>query len=152
MIHENQVGFIKGRFIGENTRQLYDIMHHLEERNSKGLLLLVDFEKAFDSISWKFIDKVLSFLNFGMIFRNYIKCLNNDFKLCVIQHGFFSSFLCPPLKKEGHIALHMSVGMSVGRSVGRYVGMSVGMSVALNLVQLITQEGFALEASNLVGR
>ena len=24
----------------------------------------------------------------------------------------------PPLKKEGHIALHMSVGMSVGRYVG----------------------------------
>ena len=46
----------------------------------------------------------------------------------------------PPLKKEGHIALHLSVGMSVG------------MSVALNLVQLITQEGFAPEASNLVGR
>ena len=43
--------------------------------------------------------------------------------------------IMPPLKKEGHIALHMSVGMSV----------------ALNLVQLITQEGFALEASNLVG-
>ena len=35
--------------------------------------------------------------------------------------------LCPPLKKEGHIALHLSVGMSVF------------MSVALNLVQLITQ-------------
>ena len=50
----------------------------------------------------------------------------------------------PPLKKEGHIALHMSVGMSVGRSVG--------MSVSLNLVQLITQERFAPEASNLVGR
>ena len=28
----------------------------------------------------------------------------------------------------------------------------VGMSVSLNLVQLITQEGFAPEASNLVGR
>ena len=96
MIHENQVGFIKGRFIGENTRQLYDNMHHLqlEERNSKGPLLLVDFEKAFDSISRKFIDNVLSFLNFGIIFKNYIKCKNNDFKLCVtIQHGFFSSFL-----------------------------------------------------------
>ena len=45
----------------------------------------------------------------------------------------------PPLKKEGHIALHMSVGMSVD------------MSVSLNLVQLITQERFAPEASNLVG-
>ena len=45
-------------------------------------------------------------------------------------------FLCAPSKKEGHIALHMSVGMSV----------------SLNLVQLITQERFAPEASNLVGR
>ena len=25
-----------------------------------------------------------------------------------------SQFLCPPLKKEGHIALHMSVGQYVG--------------------------------------
>ena len=32
------------------------------------------------------------------------------------------------------------------------VGPSVGMSVSLNLVQLVTQEGFAQEASNLVGR
>ena len=40
----------------------------------------------------------------------------------------------------------------VGQSVGLYVGRSVGMSVALNLVQLITQERFAPEALNLVGR
>ena len=36
--------------------------------------------------------------------------------------------------------------------VGRYVGRWVGMSVSLNLVQLITQESFAPEASKLVGR
>ena len=40
----------------------------------------------------------------------------------------------------------------VGQCVGRYVGRSVGMAVSLNLVQLITQERFAQEASNLVGR
>ena len=58
----------------------------------------------------------------------------------------YTSLLCPPppSKKEGHIALHMSVGMSVG--------LSVVMSVSLNLVQLITQERFAPEAPNLVGR
>ena len=32
------------------------------------------------------------------------------------------------------------------------VGLYVGMSVSLNLVQLITQERFAPEASNLVDR
>ena len=50
----------------------------------------------------------------------------------------------PPFEKGGHIALHLSVGWSVG--------LYVGMSVSLNLVQLITQERFAPEASNLVGR
>ena len=43
---------MKDRFMGENTRLLYDLMHYLEENNMDGLLLLVDFEKAFDSIEW----------------------------------------------------------------------------------------------------
>jgi hypothetical protein len=30
-----------------------------------GLLLLVDFEKAFDSIEWKFLQKALNSFNFG---------------------------------------------------------------------------------------
>ena len=50
----------------------------------------------------------------------------------------------PPFEKGGEYSLHMSVGMSVGRYVG--------MSVALNLVQLITQERFAPDASIVVGR
>lgn len=61
IIHENQKGFLAGRYIGENSRLLYDIMHYCKEYNNPGLILLVDFEKAFDSISWKFIYKVLHF-------------------------------------------------------------------------------------------
>ena len=53
----------------------------------------------------------------------------------------------PPLEK-GRAYCFAPVGRLVGRSVGLYVG----MSVSLNLVQLITQERFAPEASNLVGR
>ena len=52
----------------------------------------------------------------------------------------------PPFEKGGAYCF-----VPVGRYVCRYVGMYVGMSVALNLVQLITQERFAPEASNLVG-
>ena len=54
----------------------------------------------------------------------------------------FILFMPPPspFEKGGHIALHMSVGPSVG------------MLVSLNLVQLIIQEHFSPEASNLVGR
>ena len=54
IISKDQTGFIKGRYIGENTRLIYDIMQYTETHNIPGLLVLVDFEKAFDSLSWSF--------------------------------------------------------------------------------------------------
>ena len=54
----------------------------------------------------------------------YLKTLMNDLSSIACSILFMS-----PSKKEGHIALHMSVGRSV----------------SLNLVQLMTQERFALE-------
>ena len=51
LISDTQCGFMKGRFIGENTRFIYDLMYYVESKNIPGLLVLIDFEKAFDSIS-----------------------------------------------------------------------------------------------------
>ncbi|WP_419595708.1 reverse transcriptase domain-containing protein, partial [Thiolapillus sp.] len=59
IIHSDQTGFVSGRCISENTRLLYDVIHYTEKRNVSGLLLLIDFEKAFDSVSWSFIKKTL---------------------------------------------------------------------------------------------
>ena len=57
IINECQKGFLPGRYIGENIRLLYDVLVHTENSKIPGLLLLVDFEKAFDSIAWSFIKK-----------------------------------------------------------------------------------------------
>ena len=65
LIHENQKGFMSGRFIGENIRLLYDLLLYTDINDIPGLLLLIDFEKAFDSISHDFIRKVLHFFKFG---------------------------------------------------------------------------------------
>ena len=43
-------GFRAGRYIRQNTTLLYDIMHITEKRHIPGLLLVVDFEKALDSM------------------------------------------------------------------------------------------------------
>ena len=59
LIHENQKGFLKGRYIGENTRLIYDVLHFTKDKNIPGILLMIDFEKAFDSVSWKFMYKTL---------------------------------------------------------------------------------------------
>ena len=90
LISKSQTGFISGRFIGENTRLVYDIMHCVEKNNSQGLLMLVDFQKAFDSVSWNFLSNVFNFYKFGTSFCKWISVFNKNIKGSVIQSGFLS--------------------------------------------------------------
>ena len=46
------LGFLEGRSIKECTRIIYDIITKSSQQNIDGLLLLIDFEKAFDSIEF----------------------------------------------------------------------------------------------------
>ena len=73
LISEDQTGFISGRYIGENTRLIYDSLHITDELDIPGILLIVDFEKAFDPISCKFINHTLNFFNFGDSIKRWIK-------------------------------------------------------------------------------
>jgi exonuclease III len=90
IISDTQSGFMKGRYIGENTRFIYDLMSYTESKNIPGLLVLVDFEKAFDSVSWCFMYKVLNYFGFGKTFIEWIKILNTNFKASVLQYGHLS--------------------------------------------------------------
>ena len=55
LIHCNQTGFIKGRCIGENVRIVLDTISYCNRKNIPGPLLFIDFENAFDSLSWNFL-------------------------------------------------------------------------------------------------
>ena len=92
LISNTQSGFLTDRFIGENTRLVYNIMSYTEEMRIDGLLMLIDFEKAFDSISWRFLNKVLKFFNFGDTIRKWISILNYDITATVTQCGHLSKF------------------------------------------------------------
>jgi hypothetical protein len=41
------------------------LIDKLEEDDIPGLLLLIDFEKAFDTVEWSFIEQTLQFYGFG---------------------------------------------------------------------------------------
>ena len=67
-------------------------MHYTEENNIPGLLLLIDFEKAFDSISWKFINKTLKFFKFGISVQKWISTFQYGISSAVNQGGNLSNF------------------------------------------------------------
>ena len=94
LIDKAQTGFIQGRFIGEGTRLIYDLMNYTEQRDIDELLMLIDFEKALDSISWKFLYEVLNRLGFGPDFIKWIKLFNSNIKATVLQSGFLSESDC----------------------------------------------------------
>ena len=92
IINQDQKGFIKGRFIGENTRLIYDIISKLDSSQTNGLLMLLDFEKAFDSVEWSFIEYTLLNFNLGNTFLKWFTILYKDSESCVINNGTYSEF------------------------------------------------------------
>ena len=89
-IEKSQAGFLSGRYIAESTRLIYDIMHFTEVKNIDGILLLIDFGKAFDSLSWNFMYKVLSYFGFDEQLIDWIKLFTKNIEARICQSGFLS--------------------------------------------------------------
>ena len=87
LINEDQTGFVPGRYIGDNLRLLYDIMYYLKNENLPGLLVSIDFEKAFDSIDWGFMEKVLKYFGFGCDIIKWVSAFYQDIKSSIIVNG-----------------------------------------------------------------
>ena len=92
LIHEDQTGFVQNRYIGDNLRQMYDIIAYLDEQNLPGMLLNVDFEKAFNWISWDFMFKVLKAYGFREDFVKWIVVFYKNIRSCVVVNGQVSSW------------------------------------------------------------
>jgi exonuclease III len=92
IINEDQKGFMSGRYIGEVTRLIYDLMEYTETFQIPGLLLLIDFEKAFDTVDRNYIRNVLAFFNFGPSIIKWVDTFYNDIESSVLVNGFASPF------------------------------------------------------------
>ena len=87
LIDTDQSGFMSNRFTGDNLCLVYDTLNFSNQLQKPGILLLIDFEKAFDSIAWSFIKKTLNFFKFKEDIVRWIETFYNQIKSTVIVNN-----------------------------------------------------------------
>ena len=95
LIHTDQTGFIKGRYIGENIRLISDLLEQTKTDKMSGILMSMDFRKAFDTLEWPFMHYALKLYNFGESIRRWIKVFYTDIESTVINNGFSTDWMKP---------------------------------------------------------
>jgi hypothetical protein len=95
IISPDQTGFVPNRIIGTNIIKAQQMMEEGENGNIDGLLMSIDFEKAFDTVEWQHIQRSLQFFNFPQKLINWIMSLYNNISTCTINNGHTSQFFHP---------------------------------------------------------
>ena len=95
LIHPDQTGFIKGRYIGENIRLISDILDLTNKQQIPGILVALDFRKAFDSLEWPFIMESLNSFNFGSGIKQWIRTFYTNVESAVINNGYSTNWFQP---------------------------------------------------------
>ncbi|XP_060969805.1 secreted RxLR effector protein 78-like [Cannabis sativa] len=77
-IHETQSAFVEGRQILDSVLIANETVEDYRCKGKSGLVLKIDFEKAYDRVDWNFLDLVLCKKGFGVTWRKWInKCLSS---------------------------------------------------------------------------
>lgn len=93
IVGPDQSAYIRSRFIGTNARLINDVIEYCNRFNKTGLILFLDFEKAFDTVEWPFIFETLKSFKFGKSIINWIKTLYYKPTCVVKNNGYFSDII-----------------------------------------------------------
>ena len=78
VVSPEQTGFVPGRFIVENTHLMNLLQAYVEGEDIEGMLVGIDFEKAFDSCSWSGLTEAMQDLGFGDDIVRWIATIYNS--------------------------------------------------------------------------
>jgi hypothetical protein len=106
LISQTQSAFIKGRYILESVVVAHELVHSLHKNKKPGLIIKLDYEKAYDKVNWNFLFAILAARGFSERWINWIKCLVKGGSVGVNLNGEESAFFKPGkgLRQGDHIS------------------------------------------------
>ena len=107
IIHTDQNGFMKNRFMGNNVLDVYALVALAEEtRNENMVVLALDIEKAFDSVRWDYLNNVLWGFRFPEEFIAWISLTQQQACVQILNNGH----------KSPRITIHHGLAQGCGLS------------------------------------
>jgi len=70
LINRSQSAFLKGRNILTGIMSWHEIIHETKKRKEVGVILKLDFEKAYGKVNWKFLFDYMQMRGFNDKWRN----------------------------------------------------------------------------------
>ena len=67
-------------------------MDYTDKENIPGILIFIDFQKAFDSLEWNYLFCSLEAFNFGPMFIHWVESFYHNIQSCVINNGLASDY------------------------------------------------------------
>ena len=95
LIHSDQTGFVKGRYIGENIRLISNVLDLTKDQKIPGIPVALDFRKAFDSLEWPFIMITLDAFNFGSSIKRWISTFYTNIESAILNNGYTTNWFKP---------------------------------------------------------
>jgi hypothetical protein len=95
LVAHNQTAFMKERFILESVVSAHDIIHRAAKRKEQGLILKLDYEKAYDRVNWSFFEDLMISRGFGRKWIGWIIKMVKGGSICIRINDVNSSYFRP---------------------------------------------------------
>jgi hypothetical protein len=87
LISKSQTAFLKGWQLVEGVVVVNEVIDYAKKSGKECMILKVDFEKAYDSVDWKFLDYVLQRFGFGVKWRAWMRACVCGGNMSVLVNG-----------------------------------------------------------------
>jgi hypothetical protein len=87
LISPNQSAFIQGRQLVDGVVAVNEIIDLAKKSRKECLIFKADFEKAYDSVSWNFLEYMMQRFSFGVRWRRWIKACIFSGNLSILVNG-----------------------------------------------------------------
>lgn len=142
----SQFAFMKGKQILDCVMIANEAVHSLKIKKTEGLLLKLDFEKAYDSIDWRFLEAVMKEMGFRRRWLQWISsCIRTVTMSVLVQGSPTRQFQMGRGLRQGDplspllfnlVSEGLNVLMERGKEMGLFEGLEIGLKQSFALSHL----------------